>query len=199
MFMCDLQVLVKGTGERCYYPNTRLITLPVINLTRSSAKTEKVVFLLDVGRAGLAAKEALLERIREHYEENESDFATCPSVNFVNILDPYKVQLQINWTYNFAADEFKRTSNAKTALLSAVQNCLGDLPELQYTMIKEAIKPKAAAVNSVGDYRSDADGQRHERAASAVLQVEQQPQEQSSKGVMTTTTAVMGVGAVLGC
>ena len=65
--MCDLlcdhahvQVLVKSTGERCYYPNTRLITLPVVNLTRSCAKSEKVVISLNVGQASNAAREALL-------------------------------------------------------------------------------------------------------------------------------------------
>lgn len=55
-----VQVLVKSTGERCYYPNTRLITLPVVNLTRSCAKSEKVVISLNVGQASNAAREALL-------------------------------------------------------------------------------------------------------------------------------------------
>lgn len=51
---------MKSTGERCYYPNVRLITLPVINLTRSCARSEKVVISLDVGQASNAAREALL-------------------------------------------------------------------------------------------------------------------------------------------
>jgi hypothetical protein len=72
------QVLVKSTGERVYYPTTRLITLPVINLTRSTARSEKVLFLLDVGKAATSAREALLECVRCHYEENESDFNSCP-------------------------------------------------------------------------------------------------------------------------
>jgi hypothetical protein len=55
-----LQVLVKSTGERCYFPNTRLITLPVVNLTRSCARSEKVVISLNVGQASNAAREALL-------------------------------------------------------------------------------------------------------------------------------------------
>jgi cytochrome c553 len=72
------QVLVKSTGERVYYPTTRLIALPVINLTRSTARSEKVLFLLDVGKAATSAREALLECVRCHYEENESDFNSCP-------------------------------------------------------------------------------------------------------------------------
>jgi small-conductance mechanosensitive channel len=56
------QVLVKSSGERCYYPNTRLITLPVVNLTRSVARSEKVVISLNVGQASNAAREALLVR-----------------------------------------------------------------------------------------------------------------------------------------
>jgi small-conductance mechanosensitive channel len=55
-----LQVLVKSTGERCYFPNTRLITLPVVNLTRSVARSEKVVISLNVGQTTNAAREALL-------------------------------------------------------------------------------------------------------------------------------------------
>lgn len=43
----------------------------------------------------------LQECVKDHYEENESDFNTCPSVNFVNLVDPFKVQLQVMWTYNF--------------------------------------------------------------------------------------------------
>jgi hypothetical protein len=56
------QVLVKSTGERCYFPNTRLITLPVVNLTRSCARSEKVVVSLNVGQASNAARDALLVR-----------------------------------------------------------------------------------------------------------------------------------------
>lgn len=64
MSCMTVQVLVKSTGERCYYPNTRLITLPVVNLTRSCAKSEKVVISLNVGQASNAAREALLVRTR---------------------------------------------------------------------------------------------------------------------------------------
>jgi hypothetical protein len=167
-------VLVKSTGERVYYPTTRLITLPVINLTRSTARSEKVLFLLDVGKAATSAREALLECVRTHYEENESDFNSCPrcaqqaaevedglqelpvcdvsatgmynggliwlalrsgfsrifalqlfgllpacvprlpccsrSVNFVTLLDPFKVQLSVVWTYNFGR-EWRHTHN----------------------------------------------------------------------------------------
>jgi hypothetical protein len=53
-------LMVKSTGEHCYYPNTRLITLPVLNLTRASARSDKVVFSLDVGRGGAAARAALM-------------------------------------------------------------------------------------------------------------------------------------------
>lgn len=44
------------------------------------------------------------ECVKEHYEENESDFNSCPSVNFVNLMDPFKVQLQVVWTYNFGGE-----------------------------------------------------------------------------------------------
>jgi hypothetical protein len=53
-------LMVKSTGEHSYYPNTRLITLPVLNLTRATGRTDKVVFSLDVGRGGAAARAALM-------------------------------------------------------------------------------------------------------------------------------------------
>ena len=53
-------LLVKTTGEHSYYPNTRLITLPVINLTRSANKSDKVLLLLNVGHGAVAVREALL-------------------------------------------------------------------------------------------------------------------------------------------
>jgi hypothetical protein len=54
--------LIKSTGERVYYPNTRLITLPVVNLTRTTARSEKFVISVDVGAATTAAREAILVR-----------------------------------------------------------------------------------------------------------------------------------------
>jgi hypothetical protein len=71
--MTHHQLFVKGNGERIYYPNTRLITLPVTNLTRTATKGDKVLFLLDIGISGTAAKEALtvysqtlLQLLRRH-------------------------------------------------------------------------------------------------------------------------------------
>lgn len=52
-------------------------------------------------------------------------------------VDPFKVQLSVTWTYNFGADESKRTSTAKTGLLQAIHSCLGNLPGLEYTLVKD--------------------------------------------------------------
>ena len=57
-------VLTKATGERCYYPNTRLLTLPLVNLSRTQHKAEAVSLAVDTGRAGLAARKALSVRRR---------------------------------------------------------------------------------------------------------------------------------------
>jgi hypothetical protein len=43
----------------------------------------------------------LQEAVRAHYDANISDFSSCPSVNYVNLVDPFKVQLQVSWTYSF--------------------------------------------------------------------------------------------------
>jgi len=52
-------VLIKGTGERCYYPNTRMLLLPIINLSRTSHRAEAVNFTVDMGRTGLEVRKAL--------------------------------------------------------------------------------------------------------------------------------------------
>jgi hypothetical protein len=51
--------------------------------------------------------------VKEHYDENESDFNSCPSVNFVNLVDPFKCQLSVTWTYNFSADEVGGTTRPR--------------------------------------------------------------------------------------
>lgn len=52
-------VLVRATGERVYMPTSRLTALPVINLTRTKLKSDKLVISLDMGSSGAAAREKL--------------------------------------------------------------------------------------------------------------------------------------------
>eukprot|EP00775_Hariotina_reticulata_P008975 gene8975-9150_t len=175
-------LFVKGNGERIYYPNTRLITLPVTNLTRTATKGDKVVFLVDIGSSGTAVKEALTECVKAHYEENESDFNVCPSVNYVNILDPFKVQIQVYWTYNFGADEGKRISSVKTSLLAALQTCLAGLEQLEYTLVKE----KGGGTSSSSSRLGSGDGRNPVDAVFAGAPV--------PGGIDTGTTAAVVVG-----
>jgi small-conductance mechanosensitive channel len=53
-------VLTKSTGERCYYPNARMLQLPVVNLSRTALKGEAVNFTVDAGAPALMARQALL-------------------------------------------------------------------------------------------------------------------------------------------
>jgi hypothetical protein len=55
-------VLIKGTGERCYYPNTRMLMLPMVNLSRTTLRGESLNFTVDAGATGLAVREALTVR-----------------------------------------------------------------------------------------------------------------------------------------
>jgi hypothetical protein len=57
-------VLIKGTGERCYYPNTRMLLQPITNLSRSANRAETVSFTVDMGRVGLEVQAALKVRGR---------------------------------------------------------------------------------------------------------------------------------------
>jgi hypothetical protein len=53
-------VLIKGTGERVWYPNARLLQAPLANLSRTQHRAEAASFAVDSGRAGLAVRQALI-------------------------------------------------------------------------------------------------------------------------------------------
>ena len=55
-------VMTKGTGERVHFPNTRLLTLPIANLSRTQHRAESVSLAFDLGAPALAAREALMVR-----------------------------------------------------------------------------------------------------------------------------------------
>lgn len=53
-------VLTKGTGERVYYPNTRMLNLPIANLSRTQHKADVAGFTVDAGACAVAAREAII-------------------------------------------------------------------------------------------------------------------------------------------
>lgn len=53
------------SGETNHYPNTRLMLLPIINITRSTNRSDKIVFTIDPGRQAAALREALEVRVRD--------------------------------------------------------------------------------------------------------------------------------------
>jgi hypothetical protein len=113
--------LVRTSGERNYYPNTRLITLPIINLTRSERRCETARFCVDAGAGAEAARSAVFAALEAHYALRSADFAAAPTVNFAALNDPFKAQISVSWQYSFAGDDLGRMSRARTALLSCVQ------------------------------------------------------------------------------
>jgi hypothetical protein len=61
--------------------------------------------------------------LKKHHEVNGSDFASCPSVNYVGLLDPFKVQIQVSWTYSFGRKWASDSSSACPLLLLGISIC----------------------------------------------------------------------------
>lgn len=103
--------------------------------------------------------------VKEHYEENEADFNSCPSVNVNGLVDPFKVQLLVTWTYNCGADELKRMTTAKTGLLAALSDALATLPELSYTLVRDPDRRRRRRHSSSDEEDGDDDGRSGEGCA----------------------------------
>jgi hypothetical protein len=116
--------LVRTTGERSYYPNARLIALPVINLTRSEKRCETCKFFVDAGAGAEAARAAVGAALQQHYSLKSADFADVPTANFSWMADPFKAQLAVSWQYSFPGDDLGRMSRARASLLASVQAAL---------------------------------------------------------------------------
>lgn len=114
-------------------------------------------------------------------------------------VDPFKVQLMVVWTYNFSADETKRTSTVKTGLLQVIHSTLGSLPNLEYTLVKANVAAGTGAGQG-GDSDSE-DG-----AAQGNGRPRQQQQPGLGEGVVdrqaanmaTMGAAALGVGMLGG-
>ena len=121
--------LVRTTGERSYYPNARLIALPVINLTRSERRCETVKFSVDGGAGAEAARAAVSAALQQHYSLKSADFADVPTANFSWLGDPFKATLSVSWQYSFPGDDLGRMSRARAALLASVQAAMHSVHE----------------------------------------------------------------------
>jgi small-conductance mechanosensitive channel len=170
--------LVRTSGERNYYPNTRLITLPIINLTRSERRCETARFCVDAGASAEAARSAVFAALEAHYAVRSADFAAAPTVNFSALSDPFKAQLSVSWQYSFAGDDLGRMSRARTALLSCVQAAMhaveaaGGFRVAGDSGWASAARCAAGALapyyEGLGGSRGGAGGQRSTAAAAAV-------------------------------
>lgn len=112
-------------------------------------------------------------------------------------VDPFKAQLSVTWTYNFSADETKRTSTVKTGLLQVIHSTLGSLPNLEYTLVKA----NGATGTGVGQ---GGDGDSEDGATGGRPRQQQQPAlgagvaDRQAANMATMGAAALGVGMLGG-
>ncbi len=44
------------------------------------------------------------DAVRVHYEANTSDFSGCPTCRYVGMVDPFKMQVAVAWSYSFGGE-----------------------------------------------------------------------------------------------
>eukprot|EP00877_Chromochloris_zofingiensis_P004797 jgi/Chrzof1/14318/UNPLg00590.t1 len=93
--------LLKSNGDAVYYPNNRLRSAALTNLTRSSKRSDTVSFLVDMDTCR-DLRDQMLECINLHVQNNSSEFSGKPFAVLKDINEPFKLRLMVGWTYNFS-------------------------------------------------------------------------------------------------
>lgn len=119
-------VLLKGTGERVYYPNRRLRENTLMNLTKSNNQWDSVQLLMDTSRAHPDLLMKLDTAMREHMAKSPGDYAKDgdPVAHFRNIEDPVKIRLALSWPYSFKSDQLMRVFKTRSRMLETITEVL---------------------------------------------------------------------------
>lgn len=86
----------------------------------------------------------------------------------------------------------KRTSTVKTGLLQAIHSCLGNIPALEYTLVKD---PRGGRRAASGD--SD-EGEEPQQGSLGAGVAEQQVAQAATLGAATLGAAMLGGTAMMG-
>ncbi|KAG2500887.1 hypothetical protein HYH03_001647 [Edaphochlamys debaryana] len=117
---------LKGDGRRLYYPNTKLMGEPIVNVSRSESFYDSIVLLVDMGLPG-SALEAVEARFKRWLAENPKQFTGSGGVMARALANPSKLQLTAVWEYCHTGEDGGRTarwrSKALFVLSSAIEAC----------------------------------------------------------------------------
>ncbi|GIL52977.1 hypothetical protein Vafri_8704, partial [Volvox africanus] len=116
---------VKWTNEEVYIPNTKVMSLEIVNWTRTKKKFELHKIQVNVG-VPWDVKQDIAAALVAHCSANPNDFSGSPRVMFREVVDPLKVFLGIGFTYNFAPDNFDRLNPARDKLMYVLQSKLAE-------------------------------------------------------------------------
>ncbi|KAI3428453.1 hypothetical protein D9Q98_007280 [Chlorella vulgaris] len=125
-------VLSRWDGGRIYFPNSRLNTEQLLNLSRSSNKGETLKLSLDLSTS-LEIVEMLRASVEDHVKGNPTDFSGASSVNVRALGDPMKLAIGIYYEYSHNGVDAGRCSRARSALYMVVAAAL-NAAHVQFTL-----------------------------------------------------------------
>eukprot|EP00884_Botryococcus_braunii_P016727 jgi/Botrbrau1/3738/Bobra.0363s0019.3 len=112
-------LLKRSDGSRIWYPVAKLISLPLLNLTRSDKKSDFVKVSVDFATPP-SVLTAIKDCVRKHLESCQADFSTKFSVVLKDAADSFKLVLQVNFEYSHNGVDGRRAAAAKSGLLACI-------------------------------------------------------------------------------
>ncbi|KAI8467804.1 MAG: hypothetical protein J3K34DRAFT_429295 [Monoraphidium minutum] len=116
-------VLVRDNGDHMHVPNNRLWSAPIVNLTRSSKRTEISRLLVDTD-APSRVRDALAAALAAHVSgAGKGDFSGEPRVRWAGLQADGKARLMVVWTYAFGATD-ARYPSVRDAIMAVAKDAL---------------------------------------------------------------------------
>lgn len=118
-------IFEQGSGTKVWYPNDRLMLMPIFNQTRADCARESFEFAMDL-TTPVQTFEAVHDAAERYIQQHSKDFVgQCQCVTTAT-LDPLKLRLAISVTYAFNGTETHRLSQLRHGLILVVTKALVD-------------------------------------------------------------------------
>ncbi|KAK9815600.1 hypothetical protein WJX72_006571 [[Myrmecia] bisecta] len=118
-------VIKQWNGTRIWYPNSKLIAMPIINITRSDNKWESFMVYLDYNTPP-PVFDMIKARVQEFLEGRPAEFSGAMSCFVVACSDPMKIQLGVYFEYQHPGVDLGRTGNARHAIFMCICGLLAE-------------------------------------------------------------------------
>ncbi|KAK9863795.1 hypothetical protein WJX84_010731 [Apatococcus fuscideae] len=119
-------VLRRWDGARIWYPTTAIISIPLLNLTRSNNKWEFFQVYLDFDTPA-SVLETVEEQVSRHLDNHPKEFSGAHNIFHNAIGNPLKLRLGIFFEYNHTGVDLGRTGHARSDLFLVISNTLAEL------------------------------------------------------------------------